>query len=332
MARVGEGDPRWLVQDRVDGTNVNNWHWTEKDCTPWAKSRLSQFFEKQVIFENEESKVETTTFEELNAEVSINTRKGKIFYFFEIDFKLKWEATQKKETDKKKVFKGTINLPGLSEENEDDVEVTVSREGGTKIEENFRKQIEKTYVPYIKEKLALLLKELRQDQTPKLKTSSTNVVDKSLSSNNDSSPTVVQTNSSVKTTSITLQTEFNAPPHIIFQNLLDQGCVSAFTHSSCTIENKKGGSFSLLNGTIRGEILEIQGTEKVVQKWRFNDWKPEIYSTVTMKFKPSGIGRCTLDLEQKNIPVEDKERVRNGWEEFFFNRLRVMMGYGGMTL
>jgi hypothetical protein len=27
MARLGEGDPRWLVTDRQDGRNVNAWHW-----------------------------------------------------------------------------------------------------------------------------------------------------------------------------------------------------------------------------------------------------------------------------------------------------------------
>jgi hypothetical protein len=27
MAKLGETDPRWIVAERTDGTNVNNWHW-----------------------------------------------------------------------------------------------------------------------------------------------------------------------------------------------------------------------------------------------------------------------------------------------------------------
>ena len=27
MALKGEGDPRWIVTNRDDGRNVNNWHW-----------------------------------------------------------------------------------------------------------------------------------------------------------------------------------------------------------------------------------------------------------------------------------------------------------------
>lgn len=40
MAKWGEGDPRWIVEERPDATNVNNWHWTEKNATPWSKDRL----------------------------------------------------------------------------------------------------------------------------------------------------------------------------------------------------------------------------------------------------------------------------------------------------
>ena len=40
MAKWGEGDPRWIVEERPDATNVNNWHWTEKNADKWSKSKL----------------------------------------------------------------------------------------------------------------------------------------------------------------------------------------------------------------------------------------------------------------------------------------------------
>lgn len=42
MAKFDESDPRWIVQAREDGTNVNQWHWSEKDCSEWSKQRLEQ--------------------------------------------------------------------------------------------------------------------------------------------------------------------------------------------------------------------------------------------------------------------------------------------------
>ena len=40
MAKWGEGDPRWIVEERPDATNVNNWHWTEKNADAWSKAKL----------------------------------------------------------------------------------------------------------------------------------------------------------------------------------------------------------------------------------------------------------------------------------------------------
>ena len=49
MAKWGEGDPRWIVEERPDATNVNNWHWTEKNADSWSKKKLEELFVNQVI-------------------------------------------------------------------------------------------------------------------------------------------------------------------------------------------------------------------------------------------------------------------------------------------
>ena len=40
MAKWGEGDPRWIVEERPDATNVNNWHWSEKNADSWSKLKF----------------------------------------------------------------------------------------------------------------------------------------------------------------------------------------------------------------------------------------------------------------------------------------------------
>ena len=40
MAKWGEGDPRWIVENRSDAHNVNNWHWREVDSSEWSKDFL----------------------------------------------------------------------------------------------------------------------------------------------------------------------------------------------------------------------------------------------------------------------------------------------------
>jgi hypothetical protein len=70
MAKWGEGDPRWVasysgpgccsisggrdirglvcrwvVEHREDGTNVNGWHWEDKNRFSWTKQRLPELFQ-----------------------------------------------------------------------------------------------------------------------------------------------------------------------------------------------------------------------------------------------------------------------------------------------
>ena len=45
MAKLGEGDQRWIVEERKDGANVHGWHWVEKDCKEWTRV----FFESEFV-------------------------------------------------------------------------------------------------------------------------------------------------------------------------------------------------------------------------------------------------------------------------------------------
>ena len=49
MAKWGEGDPRWIVEERPDATNVNNWHWTEKNADQWSKKKIESLFTNLVV-------------------------------------------------------------------------------------------------------------------------------------------------------------------------------------------------------------------------------------------------------------------------------------------
>lgn len=75
MAKFGEGDKRWIVEDRPDGANVHNWHWNEKDCLPWSKKRLGELLENIVILEGEGGLwVQTTNIESVTGDAYVNIR------------------------------------------------------------------------------------------------------------------------------------------------------------------------------------------------------------------------------------------------------------------
>ncbi|PKU40344.1 hypothetical protein llap_9357 [Limosa lapponica baueri] len=48
MAKWGQGDPRWIVEERADATNVNNWHWSVIGV-PWdSNKQFDCLFDKKI--------------------------------------------------------------------------------------------------------------------------------------------------------------------------------------------------------------------------------------------------------------------------------------------
>lgn len=115
MAKWGEGDPRWIVEERPDATNVNNWHWTEKNASPWSQDRIKELFNDLPV-NNCEADLKITEVEKVEGEASASNRKGKLIFFYEWDIVLKWTGQLKDGSDKE--FNGTIKIPNLSEEND----------------------------------------------------------------------------------------------------------------------------------------------------------------------------------------------------------------------
>ncbi|CAO2640844.1 Activator of 90 kDa heat shock protein ATPase homolog 2, partial [Lemmus lemmus] len=127
MAKWGQGDPRWIVEEREDGTNVNNWHWTERDATVWSKGKLRDLL-VGIAMENEAGRCEISELKQVEGEASCSSRKGKLIFFYEWNIKLTWKGTVKESGAK---HKGLIEIPSLSEENDiDDTEVNVSKKKG----------------------------------------------------------------------------------------------------------------------------------------------------------------------------------------------------------
>ena len=78
MAKWGEGDPRWIVEERPDATNVNNWHWTEKNADAWSKKKLEELFVNAIIEDPKIGNVVIEEMEKCDGEARANNRKAKL--------------------------------------------------------------------------------------------------------------------------------------------------------------------------------------------------------------------------------------------------------------
>jgi len=45
-----------------------------------------------------------------------------------------------------------------------------------------------------------------------------------------------------------------------------------YTRCKAEVQNKEGGSFSMLDGRIVGKFLSLRPDEYIKMEWKFNDW------------------------------------------------------------
>ncbi|KAG8126368.1 putative AHA1 activator of heat shock 90 protein [Naja naja] len=336
MAKWGEGDPRWIVEQRADATNVNNWHWTERDASSWSSEKLKALF-LTVRVENEEGTCEVTEVSKLDGEASINNRKGKLIFFYEWNIKLSWKGTSKTGV----IYKGHVEIPNLSDENDmDDIEINVGLakdEPDTNLlylmKQEGAKQISnamETYISTLKTEftqgmiLPTVNGEQSESQNHPVHKADKYKINEQVAGNSSASKSV---GVKIPTCKINLKDIFLTSPEDLYRVFITQEMVQAFTHSSAVVEGDKGGKFQLLNGSVTGEFIELVSAKQIAMKWRFKSWPEGHFATIVLTFIDKG-NETEVCLEGKGIPASEEERTKEGWQRYYFEGIKQTFGYG----
>ncbi|KAM4690873.1 activator of 90 kDa heat shock protein ATPase homolog 1 [Rhinophrynus dorsalis] len=337
MAKWGQGDPRWIVEQRADATNVNNWHWTERDATGWSTDKLKELL-MGVRVESEEGTCEVTEVSKLEGEASINNRKGKLIFFYEWDIKLNWTGVSKSGVK----YKGHVEIPNLSDENDpSEVEIRVSLakdEPDTNLTGVMRKEGAKRLQEVVAEYISTLKSEFTQGMILPTANgiSHTNVPDikqKTELHTAQTNKSVSCPNAGVKipTCKVTLKETFLTSPEELYRVLTRQELVQGFTHAPATLTAEKGGKFQLLGGNVSGEFLELEPEKHIVMSWRFKSWPAGHHATITLTFTDKG-GETELRMEARGVPQNEEESTKQGWKRYYFDGIKQTFGFGALLL
>ncbi|XP_004698792.1 activator of 90 kDa heat shock protein ATPase homolog 1 [Echinops telfairi] len=335
MAKWGEGDPRWIVEERADATNVNNWHWTERDASNWSTDKLKTLF-LAVLVQNEEGKCEVTEVSKLDGEASINNRKGKLIFFYEWNIKLNWTGTSKSGVQ----YKGHVEIPNLSDENSvEEVEISVSlakdepdtdlvalmKEEGVKL----LREAVGIYISTLKTEFTqgMILPTLNGDSVdparqPALKAEERKAV-KSAPSKAQAQPVGVR----IPTCKISLKETFLTSPEELYRVFTTQELVQAFTQAPATLDADRGGKFQMVDGNVSGEFTDLVPEKHIEMKWRFKSWPEGHFATISLTLTDKG-GETELRMEGRGIPAPEEERTRQGWQRYYFEGIKQTFGYG----
>ncbi|KYM77841.1 Activator of 90 kDa heat shock protein ATPase like protein 1 [Atta colombica] len=337
MAKWGEGDPRWIVEERPDATNVNNWHWTEKNACAWSQEKLKELFINFKI-EGEGVLCKITEMEKCEGEAIANNRKGKLIFFYEWNIVLKWISDGNSSKD----IEGKINIPNLSEENdisEVDIEVTLkdSTDEGEKVKQflhtkgkdAIREKLKK-YVSSLKEEFTkgMILPKKDNDKEKENISNITSGFNIKMQMNAAMTPTNNNktANCKISTTTIKQNVKFQCRADEFYNVLSSIEMVQAFTKNPVKLEPKKNGQFELFGGNIHGEFIEITPT-KIIQKWRCKQWPSGHFSDVTIDICEKN-DHTEVNLTQSGVPVSEELSTKENWDRYYWDAIKRTFGFG----
>ncbi|XP_062065490.1 activator of 90 kDa heat shock protein ATPase homolog 2 isoform X2 [Lepus europaeus] len=325
MAKWGQGDPRWIVEEREDGTNVNNWHWTERDATLWSRGKLRELL-VGIAVEDEAGRCEVSELKQVDGEASCSSRKGRLIFFYEWNIKLGWRGTVKESGAK---HKGLIEIPNLSEENEvDDTEVNVSKKKG---DGDVLKELMRTAgTARVREALRDYLKALKTEFTMGMILPTKALATQEVTVKRKLSEEAMQASSQaalgvrIPTVALRMTELFDATVEQLYSIFTVKDLVQQFSKSSAVLEAEKGGKFQMFDGNITGEYVELLTNRKIIMKWRCRNWPEEHYATVALNFVPT-LGQTELQLDCKGVPVCKEENMKFCWQKQHFEEIKGLL-------
>lgn len=270
MAKWGEGDPRWQVEEREDGTNANNWHWTEKKATTWSTKKLTELL-VDLSASTAAGEASLSAVDSITGDCCANQRKGKLIFFYELVIKMKWKGKTKDGT----VCNGTLSIPNLSEEycdDMDDIQVDVTLTSDDTPERRKVKDIvRKDIAVLIREQLTKWYESLKKEYAIDLIKPSKSgvgaaanpgvkVAPKAAAAAATGAPAAASKPAppaTSKNVTISLSDEFRCRGEQLFRAILTEDQVRSYTQSECKIDAKTGGEFSMFGGNITGVFKEV---------------------------------------------------------------------------
>lgn len=109
----------------------------------------------------------------------------------------------------------------------------------------------------------------------------------------------------------------------VYRAWLDSREHGNFTGGEAVIEPVVGGRFTAWDGYIQGTTIDLDPGRRIVQAWRTTEFPPgSPDSRLEVVFEEAGDG-TRVTLLHTEIPDGQGEDYRRGWDEHYFQPMRV---------
>lgn len=117
-----------------------------------------------------------------------------------------------------------------------------------------------------------------------------------------------------------------APVEEVWRALTDPQVIAEWSHAPAEYIAEPGTTYSLWNGDIQGEILEVAPQERLVKTWQPANWATSD-SKVTFFLVPQG-DSTRVDLIHENVEAFDLADTDEGWDIYYLGVIKEMLESG----
>ncbi|KAM0590919.1 hypothetical protein ACHAP6_002666 [Verticillium nonalfalfae] len=316
--------------------NPNNWHWVNKDVSPWAKEYLETTLLK-LQAEDGGVTAKISKLVSMDGDVDVSQRKGKVITIFDVKLVLEYSGSTPDEAD----VSGTITVPEVAHDTEEDEYVfDVDIFAESKDKQPVKDLVRSKLVPQLRSEFSKLSSALIAEHGKDIQHApgsnpssgfSTPKVHAPASASKSAAQSSTQANNGGVVNTVTLNetTEFRTSADQLYETFTDPGRIAAFTRAPPKVFEgaKKGGKFELFDGNVSGEYLELESPKRIVQSWRLKQWPAGHFSKLNIEFDQNDIDHVTLmRVSWTGVPVGQEDVTKRNWEEYYVNSIKRTFG------
>jgi activator of HSP90 ATPase len=124
----------------------------------------------------------------------------------------------------------------------------------------------------------------------------------------------------------TLTAILTAKPSEVYKAWLTTKGHSEMIGSTAKVNGSVGGRFTAWDGYIFGTTLELTPNERILLAWRTSEFPDEAPDSRVEIILEAADGGTKLTLAHSNMPEDQVDDYRQGWEDFYFKPMRKYFG------
>jgi activator of HSP90 ATPase len=125
-----------------------------------------------------------------------------------------------------------------------------------------------------------------------------------------------------KKSGFTVSIVLPVPAEKIYKAWLSSDGHSAMTGSPAKVTKRVGGKFTAWDGYIYGKTLELEHPHRILQAWQTSEFPEDAPDSVVEILLKETKNGTKLTLKHTNMPDEQVDSYRQGWEDFYFKPMK----------